>query len=118
AGLVRARALAERQLTGGARRVRRSHSAPCRTPRSAGLWHAKEPLAREHAALARLTALGLPHGRPPGPNRARIPPMSREVYLEISPLIETQWTGIPRVAAELARCLLGCRQVSARFFLN
>jgi hypothetical protein len=44
--------------------------------------------------------------------------MKPTVYLEIAPLIETEWTGIPRVAAELASGLIGSPRVHVRFFLH
>ena len=43
---------------------------------------------------------------------------STQVYFDVSPLIEEQWTGIPVVAAGLAGALLRRMPTQARFFLG
>ena len=39
-------------------------------------------------------------------------------YLDVAPLQETEWTGIPHVAAKLAEQLLGDLDIEPRFFYN
>ena len=70
--------------------------------------------APPHAALA-----GTPAHEPPAALAARIAAAGCVLHFDVSPLLEESWTGIPMVAAGLARELLAAMPAPARrFFLD
>ena len=76
-------------------------------------------VAPDIAKALELEAPAFPNGRRHYADhlRARGAPVTR-FYLDIAPLQETEWTGIPNVAAKLAEQMLGDAEIEPRFFYN